>query len=137
MTTKPTTIDQYLEGVRPDQRAALDQLRRTIRAAAPEAEECITYGLAGFRMQGRAFVAFGATKDHCSFFPMSGTIIADHEDELGSFETSKGTIRFQPDKPIPARLVRTLVRARIGEIGAAQPGAKGPDRPRGKREGLR
>jgi uncharacterized protein YdhG (YjbR/CyaY superfamily) len=137
MTAKPTTINQYLRAVHPDQRAALNQLRRTIRAAAPEAEECITYGLAGFRMHGRALVAFGATRDHCAFFPMSGTIIADHKDKLGAFETSKGTIRFQPGRPIPAALVRVLARARIDEIGAMQPKARRPRDAGAKRKGSR
>lgn len=118
MIAKPTTIDEYLAGLRPDQRAALNRLRKAIRAAAPAADECITYGLPGFRLHGRALVAFGARPSHCAFFPMSGTAIAAHKDRLGAFDTSKGTIRFQPGKPIPAALVRVLVKWRIDEISA-------------------
>jgi uncharacterized protein YdhG (YjbR/CyaY superfamily) len=120
--------------VRPEQRAALNALRRTIHAAAPEAEEGITYGLAGFRMHGRALVAFGATRNHCAFLPMSGKIIADHMHKLGALETSKGTIRFQPDRSIPAALVRTLVKARIDEISAMPRKARRQGNAGGKRK---
>lgn len=118
MTTRPTTIDEYLAGLRSEQRAALNRLRKAIHAAAPETEECITYGLPGFRLHGRALVAFGARESHCAFFPMSGTTIADQKDKLAAFQTSKGTIRFQPEAPIPASLVRILVKARIAENAA-------------------
>ncbi len=111
----PSSIDDFLAAVRPDQRAALEKLRRTIRAAAPKAEECISYGLAAFRLDGKALVAFGAGANHCAFYPMSGTTVAAHKDELAQYDTSKGTIRFQPDKPLPAALVRKLVKARIAE----------------------
>lgn len=128
MTARPTTIDEYLAGVRPEERAALNRLRKAIHAAAPEAEECITYGMPGFRLHGRALVAFGARESHCAFFPMSGTTIADHKDKLVAFQTSKGTIRFQPDAPIPASLVRTLVKARIAENAALTAKARRPRR---------
>ena len=120
MTAKPRTIDEYLAGVDDDQRAALNRLRRVIQSAAPRAEECISYGLAAFRLDGRALVAFGATRDHCAFFPMSGTTIASHADRLGRYKTSKGTIPFQPDNPLPMALVRLLVKARIAENAALQ-----------------
>lgn len=115
---KPATIDEYLSGVPDEQRTALEKLRKTIRAAAPRAEECISYGLPAFRLDGRALVAFSAAARHCSFFPMSGTTVTDHADELADYDTSKGTIRFQPDKPLPAALVRKLVKARIAENAA-------------------
>src|SRR5216683_3901950 len=113
--TKPRTIDEYLAAVSDDKRAALEKLRKTIRAAVPKAEECISYGLAAFRLDGKPLVAFGATANHCAFFPMSSSTVAAHKDELEDFETSKGTIRFQADKPLPVALVRKLVRARIAE----------------------
>ncbi|MGE0479623.1 MAG: iron chaperone [Phycisphaerae bacterium] len=134
MTDKAATIDEYLAGVRPEQRAALNRLRKAIRAAAPDADECITYGLPGFRLLGRSLVAFGASERHCAFYPMSGTTIAHHQEKLGSFETSKGTIRFQPGKPIPAGLIRILVKARIDEIHALQSKARRPDQAHGKRK---
>ena len=85
-----------------------------IRAAAPEAEECISYTLAAFRQNG-LLVAFGASAGHCAFYPMNGSTVAQFKDELKAFETSTGTIRFQPSKPLPASLVRKIVRARIAE----------------------
>ena len=114
---KPKTIDEYLAGVNADQRAALEALRRTIRAVAPKAEEYIGYGLAAFRLNGRPLVAFGASAKHCAFYPMNSTTVEAFQKQLEGFETSKGTIRFQPDNPLPAALVRKLVRARIAENG--------------------
>jgi uncharacterized protein YdhG (YjbR/CyaY superfamily) len=112
--TKARTIDEYLAGLSDDQRNALQKLRKTIRAAAPKAEECITYQLPAFRLNG-VLVAFGATGNHCAFYPMSASTVATHQDELKDYDTSKGTIRFQPDHPLPAALVRKLVKARIAE----------------------
>jgi uncharacterized protein YdhG (YjbR/CyaY superfamily) len=111
--TRPT-IDAYLAALSADKRAALERLRQTIRAAAPKAEECISYQLPAFRLNG-LLVAFGAKANHCAFYPMSASTVADHQDELKDYDTSKGTIRFQPDHPLPAALVRKLVKARIAE----------------------
>jgi uncharacterized protein YdhG (YjbR/CyaY superfamily) len=115
MSLKPRTIDEYLAPLTADKRAALEKLRTTIKAAAPKAEEGIGYGLAAFRLDGKPLVAFGATAGHCAFYPMSSSTVEAHQDELQKFDTSKGTIRFQPDKPLPAALVRKLVKARIAE----------------------
>src|SRR5438128_10809158 len=105
---KPRTIDEFLLGVNTEQRAALEKLRKTIKAAAPKAEECISYGLAAFRLNGRPLVAFGAAANHCAFYPMSSSTVAAHKEELKDYETSKGTIRFPADKPLPVALVRKL-----------------------------
>jgi uncharacterized protein YdhG (YjbR/CyaY superfamily) len=113
--SKPKTIDEYLASVKADQRTALEQLRRTIRAVAPKAEECISYGLAAFRLNGSPLVAFGAGANHCAFYPMSAATVAAFQDQLQGFSTSKGTIRFSPDKPLPTALVKKLVKARIAE----------------------
>jgi uncharacterized protein YdhG (YjbR/CyaY superfamily) len=113
--TKVTTIDEYLAAVSADKRASLDKLRKTIKAAAPKAEECISYGLAAFRLNGKPLVAFGAGANHCAFYPMSGYTVEAHKDELKNYDTSKGTIRFPADKPLPVALVRKLVKARIAE----------------------
>jgi uncharacterized protein YdhG (YjbR/CyaY superfamily) len=112
---KPKTIDEYLAPLSDDKRAALQKLRRAIKAAAPRAEECISYQLPAFRLDGRPLVAFGAAASHCSFYPMSSSTVEAHKKELEAYETSKGTIRFQPDRPLPAALVRKLVKARIAE----------------------
>jgi uncharacterized protein YdhG (YjbR/CyaY superfamily) len=112
---KPKTIDDYLADVPDDaQRAALARLRKTIRAAAPKAEEYITYGLAAFR-QGGPLVAFGRAANHCAFYPMNATTVKAHQADLKDFDTSKGTIRFHPDHPLPAKLIRKLVKARLAE----------------------
>jgi uncharacterized protein YdhG (YjbR/CyaY superfamily) len=115
--TKPRTIDEYLAGVSAGQRAALEKLRKTIRAVAPKAEECISYGLAAFRLNGRPLVAFGAAANHCAFYPMNSTTVEAFQEQLKNFETSKGAIRFSTDKPLPTSLVKKLVKARIVENG--------------------
>jgi uncharacterized protein YdhG (YjbR/CyaY superfamily) len=115
---KAKTHDEYLAALGEDQRAALEEVRATIRAAAPGAEECISYGLPAFRLDGKPLVAYGATATHCAFYPMSGTMVEAHRDELGSYDTSKGTIRFPSSDPLPAALVRRLVKARIAENAA-------------------
>ena len=115
MTAKPTTIDEYLATVGDDERTTLEKLRKSIKAAAPKAEECISYGLAAFRLDGRPLVAFGATTNHCAFYPMSSFTVAAYKEELKAYDTSKGTIRFPAGKPLPAALVRKLVKARIAE----------------------
>ncbi len=112
---KARTIDEYLAALSEDQRAALEKLRKAIKAAAPRAEECISYQLPAFRLDGKMLVAFGATATHCAFYPMSSSTVAAHQDDLKGYDTGKGTIRFQPDHPLPAALVRKLVRARIAE----------------------
>ncbi len=117
MAGKPTTIDEYLAALNDDQRAVLEKLRKTIQTAAPKAEECINYGLAAFRLHGKNLVGFGATAKHCAFYLMSGSTVEAHQDELKDYDTSKGTIRFSVDKPLPATLVRKLVKARIAENG--------------------
>jgi uncharacterized protein YdhG (YjbR/CyaY superfamily) len=114
MAAKPRSHDEYLATVRDDQRAALEQLRALIKAAAPKAEECMSYGICAFRQDGM-LVGYGAAARHCALFLMSGTTLEAHKDLLEGYDTSKGTIRFQPEKPLPARLVRKLVKARIAE----------------------
>jgi uncharacterized protein YdhG (YjbR/CyaY superfamily) len=127
VAAKPTTIDEYLATVTLDQRLALEKLRQTIRAAVPDAEECISYGLAAFKLEGRPLVAFGASTNHCAFYPMSSTTVSAFAKELKKYDTSKGTIRFPADGPLPATLVRKLVKSRIAE-SAAQRKQKGRSR---------
>jgi len=111
---RPRTIDEYLATLAADKRAALERLRSAIRAAAPQAEECISYGLPGFRLGGRLLVSFGAAARHCALYPGSYPIEACAAD-LAAYDTSKGTIRFPPDRPLPVMLVRKLVRARMAQ----------------------
>jgi uncharacterized protein YdhG (YjbR/CyaY superfamily) len=109
------TIDEYLAGVNADHRDALQKIREAICAAAPKADECISYGIPAFRLNGRSLVFFGAWANHCAFYPGSSATLKKFQDELSDFQTSKGTLRFSPDKPLPVALVKRLVKARIAE----------------------
>jgi uncharacterized protein YdhG (YjbR/CyaY superfamily) len=113
---RPKTIDQYLAGVKADQRSALEKLRRAIRATAPNAEERISYGIPAFRLNGRALVFFGAWANHCAFYPGSSATLKKFHSDLKGFQISKGTIRFSPDNPLPVALVKKLVKARVAQI---------------------
>ena len=112
-------IDSTLAALPADQRDALRSLREIIAAAAPEAEDAISYGMPAFRYHGRALVAYAAFKGHCSLFPMSSALIDAHRDDFAAWATAKGTIRFQPSDPLPPDLVATIVRARMDQIDAA------------------
>jgi uncharacterized protein YdhG (YjbR/CyaY superfamily) len=109
------TVGKYLAGLPKPQRVVLLKLRSQIRAAAPDAVEGISYGMPVFRLHG-PLVYFGAFKKHCSFFPGSA-IVGSYKKELKRYETAKGTIRFEVDKPLPATLVRRIVKDRIKENG--------------------
>jgi uncharacterized protein YdhG (YjbR/CyaY superfamily) len=108
-------VDKYLAGVPEEKRATLEKLRQTIRTVVPEAEEILWYQMPTFKFEGRALVTFAAFKNHCSLFPMSNAVIKAHADDLKSYVTSRGTVRFTCDKPLPAALVKKIVRARIKE----------------------
>jgi uncharacterized protein YdhG (YjbR/CyaY superfamily) len=112
-------VDTFLAGLPAELREALEGLRRTIAKTAPEAVEGIAYGVPAFKYRGRPLVSFGAGKEHCSFYVQSPAVMAAHRDELAGYDTSKGTVRFAPDQPLPAALVKTLVEARIAETDAA------------------
>ena len=109
-----TTIDEYLARVEPGQRRALEALRQVIRKAAPNAEEVITYGIPAFRQHG-FLIGFAASAKHCSLHPMNGHTVADFAADLAGYSTSTRTIRFTADKPLPAALVRRIVKARVAE----------------------
>lgn len=112
MKPPAASIDDYLSKLPPDQRAALETLRGQIRALAPDAEEAISYGLPTFKLKGN-LVHFGAAAKHCAFYP--GALISRFADRLEGFETAKGTIRFQPDAPLPPDLIADIVQHRIAE----------------------
>jgi uncharacterized protein YdhG (YjbR/CyaY superfamily) len=114
MKDTPKTHEDYLEGLGADKRRALEKLRRDIKAAAPKAEECISYGIPGFRLDGKLLVSYGAAAEHYAFYP--GSTGRTFKKELKGYETSgKGTIRFSAGKPLPSALVRKIVKARIAE----------------------
>jgi uncharacterized protein YdhG (YjbR/CyaY superfamily) len=109
----PTSVDDYLSRLAPEPRRALEKLRRDIHAAAPGAEECISYKLPAFRVNGRILFWLGAATNHVAFYP--GGIVQRFAADLRGYRLSKGTIRFDPAHPLPATLVRKLVRAQVAE----------------------
>ena len=113
--TTSSPIDTVLDKLPDDQRAALQSLRETIAAAAPDAVEAMSYGAPAFRYRDHPLVSFNAAKSHCSLYVMSPDVIVKYEADLEGYDTSKGTIRFTPAKPLPADLVTKLVRARMAE----------------------
>lgn len=113
MNTSIKTVDDYLKELPEPVRLVLEKLRSTIKSVAPKAEEGISYGMPGYKYYG-ALVYFAAFKNHCSFFPGSSQIVKRF-DELSAYRTSKGTIQFTVDKPLPAALVKKIVKARMEE----------------------
>jgi uncharacterized protein YdhG (YjbR/CyaY superfamily) len=110
-----SAVDAYLAAVPEPARGTLEKMRVLIRSAAPaEATEAIGYGMPTFRYKG-ALVAYAAFKNHCSLFPMNASLVEAFKDELKEYKTSKGTIQFTVDKPLPAALVKKLVKARVAE----------------------
>ena len=113
-TKVPRTVDEYLDRVPEPARTTLKKIRAVIRSVAPpEATEGISYGMPTFKYKGM-LASFGAFSDHCSLFPGAGPTI-EFKNELKNFQTSKGTIRFAPNKPLPSALLKRLVKARIAE----------------------
>ena len=115
----PKTVTGYIAAAPKEQRAALEKLRKTIKAAAPNATEGLSYGIVGFK-QGRKNVAyFGSWKAHIALYGFGGSVIDAHAAELKPYVQSKGTIQFPADEPIPYRLVTKLVKARVAKIEKA------------------
>ncbi len=111
--TAPKNIDEYIAGFPPDVQEILEQIRMTIRNAAPDAEETISYQLPTFRLKGN-LVHFGAFKKHIGFYPASSGI-AQFEKELSAYEGAKGSVRFPLDQPIPFDLISEIVKFRVRE----------------------
>ena len=120
MSSPAKNVDAYLAEAPEDARAALQKLRAQIKATAPGIEEIISYRIPTFRYQGRSLVAFSAHDNHCSLHLMSPALAAVIKDDLKAYKTTTATIRFTPDKPLPATLVAKLVQARIAENQAAR-----------------
>lgn len=111
------TVDEYLRKLPPSQRKALDTLRQNINAVSPaEMTELISYGIPSFKYKGRQFVSYAGYPDTCTLIVMSYKVMDAFKAELRRFKTDKATIFFSADKPLPAALVRKLVKARIAEI---------------------
>ena len=114
----PTSVEEYLATLPDDRRAVVEELRRTINAAAPEATETIAYEMPALRSRdGRFLLSYAAYKNHYSFFPASEAVVKALGDELTPYLAGKGTIRFPASRPIPIALVERIVKARLAEHG--------------------
>lgn len=121
-------IDGYLTGVEPTRRSALAKLRREIRRALPEAEECISYSMPAFRVPGGVVAGFLATKTGCSYFPFSGTALGTLADDIAGYSHTKSALHFDPAKGLPKMLLAKLLRARLAEVAAASSRAQRPSK---------
>jgi len=110
---KFTTMDEYIASFPKDVQAILENMRRVIREAAPQAEEAISYGIPTFKLNGN-LVHFAAFKNHIGFFPTPSAIVA-FKKELSSYKQSTGTVQFPIDQPIPLDLVKKIVKSRVKE----------------------
>jgi uncharacterized protein YdhG (YjbR/CyaY superfamily) len=109
-------IDDYLANLDEPKRTTLQQLRRTIQSIVPEAEECISYGMPAFRLDGKVIAGFAAFKNHLSYLPHSGSVLAELADDVAGYVTSKGALQFSIDKPLPKTLVKKLIAVRRRDI---------------------
>lgn len=115
---KPTTVDEYIATTSPSVKEYLERLRVAIQQTAPQAEECISYEMPAYKLNG-ILVYFGGFAKHVSLFP-GADAITSFKDELADYKTSKGTIRFSLDKPLPITLIKKIVRLRVKENLAKQ-----------------
>lgn len=106
-------VDRHLANISEPHRSTLKTLRKTILEIIPEAEEVISYGFPGYKLDGKIICGFDAFKNHCSYFPHSSLVIPELSQDLANYKTSKGALQFAIDKPLPKSLVRKLIQTRI------------------------
>jgi len=106
-------IDEYLDRLDEPKRSTLSQLRRDILAVVPDAEQCISYAVPGFRVDGKTIAGFAAFKNHLSYLPHSGSVFLELADELAGYQKTSGALRFPVDQPLPAGLVEQLIAVRL------------------------
>ncbi len=109
-------VDEYLRGLDESKRRTLEGLRRTILEIVPEAEEVISYGVPAFRLGGKAVAGFAAFKNHLSYLPFSGSVIEQLPNELDRYTTTKSSVHFSIDQPLPKALVKKLIQVRLADI---------------------
>lgn len=114
-----SNVDAYLQALPDDVRRSLEGVRTTLRRAAPDAEEVISYGVPAYRVEGGVLIGFGASSQHCALYLFSGTAVGKLGDELAAFSTSKSGVRFDPQKPPSAALMKKLIAIRRTEIEEA------------------
>ncbi len=110
-------VDDYLEVLDQPKRATLEELRRTILEVVPEAKETVSYGMPAYKVHGKTIAGFAAFKNHLSYLPHSGSVLAVLADDLGSYQCTKGSLHFPVDQPLPRDLVRKLLKTRLAEAG--------------------
>ena len=111
-TVSKQEIDEYLAALEEPKRSTLEALRRAILDVLPDAEQCISYGVPAFRLQGKVIAGFAAFKNHLSYLPHSGSVFPELGDEVSGYPRSTGALRFPVDKPLPKALVKKLVTVR-------------------------
>jgi uncharacterized protein YdhG (YjbR/CyaY superfamily) len=109
-------IDEYLAALDEPKRATLQTLRRTILTIIPDAEECISYGMPAFRLNGKVIAGFAAFKNHLSYLPHSGSVLGELSDDLAGYKSTEGSLHFPIDKPLPKALVKRLIAKRLDEV---------------------
>ena len=105
-------VDRYLAALEEPKRSTLDALRRTILDIVPGVEQCISYGVPAFRLQGKVIAGFAAFKNHLSYLPHSGSVFAELGDKISHYKTSSGALQFPVDRPLPKALVKKLIAIR-------------------------
>jgi len=113
-------IDEYLVDLDENKRSTLQELRRCILLAAPHAQECISYGLPAFKVHGKTVAGFAAFKNHLSYLPHSGSVLVALGTDLAGYQSTKGSLHFAVDKPLPPHLVTALVTTRMRELDLPQ-----------------
>jgi uncharacterized protein YdhG (YjbR/CyaY superfamily) len=112
----PQEIDAYLASLDEPKRSTLEDLRRLILDVVPDAEQCISYGMPAFKVNGKTVAGFAAFKGHLSYLPHSGSVLPELADDLAGYTSTKGSLHFPVDKPLPSALVSKLVRIRMREL---------------------
>jgi uncharacterized protein YdhG (YjbR/CyaY superfamily) len=112
----PRGIDEYLAALDEPKRTTLQKLRETIRGVIPRAEECISYGMPAFRLEGKVVAGFAAFKNHLAYLPYSGSVLRELSDDLAGYESTEGSLHFPVDRPLPKALVKKLITSRLNEV---------------------
>lgn len=125
-------VDDYLQALPDDQRAALQHLRETILSIIPDAQEVMSYGMPGYRIDSQVVAGFAAFRHHLSYFPHSGSVLAEMADDVADYAQTKGSLHFTVERPLPTALVRRLIRTRRAQTPrrGETPGSGGPRTPR-------
>ncbi len=118
-------IDAYLEQLEEPKRSTLSRLRKDILTVIPDAEQCISYAVPGFKVRGKTIAGFAAFKNHLSYLPHSGSVFPDLADDLAGYQKSTGALRFPVDRPLPIEVVRKLIAVRLRQAFPAEAEGRG------------